>query len=136
MSDFRRVTDDLSVSPQIGVDDVAAAAAAGFRTIINNRPDGEEPGQPSGHEIEAAAREAGLAYFHVPVRGGPTPDQVETTGKIFAEAQGPILAFCRSGTRSIVTWSLAEATSGAKGRDELVALGRGAGYDLSGVLGG
>jgi uncharacterized protein (TIGR01244 family) len=136
MADFRRVTDQISVSPQIGLADVAAAAQAGFRTIINNRPDGEEPGQPSGHEIEAAAREAGLAYYHIPVRGGPTAEQVETTGKVLAQAQGPILAFCRSGTRSIVTWSLSQAVSGARSRDELIALGRQAGYDLSGPLGG
>ncbi|MFC3071006.1 TIGR01244 family sulfur transferase [Phenylobacterium soli] len=136
MTDFRRVTDDISVSPQIAVADVEAAAAAGFKTIINNRPDGEDPSQPSGHEIEAAARAAGLAYFHVPVRGGPTPEQVETMGRIFAEAQHPVLAFCRSGTRSIVTWSLSQALSGGHSRDELIALGHGAGYDLSGPLGG
>src|SRR4051812_12117913 len=106
MTDFRRVTDDISVAPQISVADVDAAASAGFRTIINNRPDGEDPAQPSGHEIEAAAQAAGLAYFHIPVRGGPTPEQVETTARILEQAQGPILAFCRSGTRSIVTWSL------------------------------
>ena len=136
MSDFRRVTDQLSVAPQIRVDEVEEAARAGFRTIINNRPDGEEPSQPSGHEIEAAAREAGLAYFHIPVRGGPTPEQVETTGNVVAQAQGPVLAFCRSGTRSIVTWSLSQAASGASDRQELIGLARQAGYDLSGVLGG
>jgi uncharacterized protein (TIGR01244 family) len=136
MADFRHVTDQISVSPQIGPVEVAEAARQGFRTIINNRPDGEDPAQPSGHEIEAAAREAGLAYFHIPVRGGPTPEQVETTGKVLAQAPAPVLAFCRSGTRSIVTWSLSQAGSGAKSREELVALGRQAGYDLSGPLGG
>jgi uncharacterized protein (TIGR01244 family) len=120
MTDFRRVTDQLSVAPQIRVEDVARAAQAGFRTIVNNRPDGEEPGQPTSGEIEAAATAAGLAYVHIPVRGGPTPDQVE--------------AFCRSGTRSIVTWSVGEALAGARPRDELVQLGADAGYDLSGVL--
>lgn len=136
MTDFRHVTDQLSVSPQILPDDVDRAAGLGFRTIINNRPDGEDPTQPSGYEIEAAAQQAGLAYFHIPVRGGPTPEQVETTQKVFQEAPGPVLAFCRSGTRSIVTWSLAQALAGAYGRDELIGLGRAAGYDLSGVLGG
>lgn len=136
MSDFRRVTDDLSVAPQISVADVQAAADQGFKTLINNRPEGEDPAQPSGHEIEAAAREAGLAYFHIPVRGGPTPEQVETTGRVMAEAAKPVLAFCRSGTRSIVTWSLAQAQSGARSREELIGLGRAAGYDLSGPLGG
>jgi len=136
MSDFRRVTDDIFVSPQISVAEVDAAARAGFRTIINNRPDGEDLSQPAGDEIEAAARAAGLAYFHVPVRGGPTPEQVEITGEVLAQAQGPVLAFCRSGTRSIVTWSLCQAVSGTMSRQELIGLGRQAGYDLSGVLGG
>lgn len=135
MADFRPVTEDISVAPQISVDDVDEAARQGFRTIINNRPDNEEPGQPAGHQIEAAAKAAGLAYFHVPVRGSPTPEQVETTNRILAEAPAPVLAFCRSGTRSIITWSLGQAVSGARGRDELKALGREAGYDLSGVFG-
>ncbi|WP_309092753.1 TIGR01244 family sulfur transferase [Phenylobacterium sp.] len=136
MSDFRRVTDDFTTAPQISVDDVEEAARQGFRTIINNRPDNEQPGQPSSHEIEAAARAAGIAYFHIPVVGGPTPQQVETTQRILEDAAKPVLAFCRSGTRSIVTWSLSQAASGARPRDELVQLGRQAGYDLSGVLGG
>lgn len=135
MADFRPVTEDLSVAPQISVEDVQEAARQGFRTIINNRPDNEEPGQPSGHQIEAAAKAAGLEYFHVPVRGAPTPEQVETTNRILADAPAPVLAYCRSGTRSITTWSLGQAVSGARGRDELKALGRQAGYDLSGVLG-
>jgi uncharacterized protein (TIGR01244 family) len=136
MADIRRVTEDISVAPQISVSDVEEAARAGFKTIINNRPDGEAPDQPSGHEIEAAAKAAGLAYFHIPVRGGPTPEQVVTTGRVLAEADKPVLAFCRSGTRSIVTWSLCQAAAGEKSREELVGLGRAAGYDLSGVLGG
>jgi uncharacterized protein (TIGR01244 family) len=136
MSQFRRVTDQISVSPQISVDDVDAAARQGFRLIVNNRPDGEDPTQPSGHEIEAAAAAAGLAYVHIPVRGGPSREQVETMRQVIADADGPTLAFCRSGTRSIVTWAIGEAMSGARGRDELVQLGRGAGYDLSGVLPG
>ncbi|MGA0607867.1 TIGR01244 family sulfur transferase [Phenylobacterium sp. VNQ135] len=136
MSDFRRVTDDFTTAPQISVEDVEEAARQGFRTIINNRPDDEQPGQPSSREIEAAARAAGIAYFHIPVVGGPTPQQVETTQRILEDAARPVLAFCRSGTRSIVTWSLSQAASGAKPRDELVRLGRDAGYDLSGVLGG
>ena len=136
MSDFRRVTDDLSVAPQISVADVAEAARRGFKTVINNRPDGEEPGQPSGAEIAAAALAAGLAYHHIPVRGGPTPEQVEATGVVLQDAEVPVLAFCRSGTRSIVTWSICQATTGAMARGDLVGLGREAGYDLSGVLGG
>jgi uncharacterized protein (TIGR01244 family) len=136
MSDFRRVTEDLSVAPQISVADVAEAARQGFKLIINNRPDGESPDQTPGAEIEAAARAAGLDYLYLPVTGGPTPAQVEAERAALAEAQGPVLAYCRSGTRSIVTWSLGQASSGARSREDLVGLGREAGYDLRGVLGG
>jgi uncharacterized protein (TIGR01244 family) len=136
MANFKRVTDDISVAPQISVADVAEAARAGFKGIINNRPDDEEPGQPTSAQIEAAAREAGLAYAHVPVRGSPGPAEVEAVREIVDAADGPLLAFCRSGTRSIVTWSIGEAQAGARPRGEIVALGRDAGYDLSGVLGG
>lgn len=135
MSDFRRVTDDLSVAPQIRLEDVEEAARQGFRLIINNRPDDEEPGQPKSREFEAAAAQAGLAYVHIPVRGSPTPEQVETERQVLEQHSGPVLAFCRSGTRSIVTWSIGQAMSGARDRGELVQLGREAGYDLSGVLG-
>jgi len=136
MSDFRRVTDDFTTAPQISVADVAEAARLGFKTLISNRPDGEEPGQPSAAEFAAAAQAAGLAFIHIPVRGGPTPEQVEQTKAVLAEAEGPVLAFCRSGTRSIVTWSISQAETGERTPAELVGLGRTAGYDLSGVLGG
>lgn len=136
MADFRAVTGDISVSPQISVDDVAEAARQGFRTIINNRPDGEDAAQPPARDIEAAARAAGLAYFHVPVTGRPTPEQVRTTERILAETSKPVLAFCRTGNRSILTWSLGQAESGARSRGELIELGRRAGYDLSQALGG
>jgi uncharacterized protein (TIGR01244 family) len=136
MSDFRRVTDEISVSPQISVADVGEAARLGFKLIINNRPDGEDPSQPSGAQIEAAARAAGLDYAYVPVRGMPTPDQVEAEHDLLAQAGGPVLAYCRSGTRSIVTWSLGQAQAGDRPRDELVSLGAQAGYDLSGLLRG
>jgi uncharacterized protein (TIGR01244 family) len=135
MTDFRRVTDSLSVSPQIALDDLGRAAAEGFVLVINNRPDDEEPGQPSSAQVEAAAKAAGLAYVHVPVRGGPNADQVEAVRHAVEAAEGPVLAFCRSGTRSIVTWSIGQAISGSEDRDTLVRLGAEAGYDLSGVLG-
>ena len=136
MPDFRRVTDDFTTAPQIGVADVAAAAAMGFTTIICNRPDGEDPGQPTAAEVAAAAKAAGLTYVHIPFSGPPGPAQVEAMAAAVAEAPGPVLAYCRSGTRSITCWSIGQAMSGAFGRGELVGLGRAAGYDLSGALGG
>lgn len=135
MTQFRRVTDQFSVSPQIAVDDVAQAAAQGVVLIINNRPDGEDPAQPQGAEIEAAARAAGLEYVVIPVRGGPDAAQVQAQREAVEAAQGPVLAYCRSGTRSIVTWAIGQAQSGAMDRQTLIALGAEAGYDLSGVLG-
>ncbi|WP_332772557.1 TIGR01244 family sulfur transferase [Phenylobacterium sp.] len=134
MTEFRRVTDDLSVSPQIALDDLARAKSEGFKLVINNRPDGEDPSQPTSAEVEAAARALGLDYVHIPVRGGPTPDQVEANHLAVEQAGGPVLAFCRSGTRSIVTWSLGEFQADARTRDELVELGAQAGYDLSGAF--
>ena len=112
MTPFRQVTDQFSTSPQISEADVAAAAAQGFVLIINNRPDGEDPAQPTGAVIEAAARSAGLDYVAIPVRGGPTSEQVAAVRDAIDQADGPVLAYCRSGTRSIVTWALGQAQAG------------------------
>jgi len=134
MSDFRKVTERLSVSPQISVEDVAGAAREGFGLIINNRPDGEAPGQPTSAEISAAADAAGVAYLYVPVVGAPTLAQAQAVKAALDEAGGRALAFCRSGTRSINTWALGEAAAGAAS-DELIAAGANAGYDLRPLLG-
>lgn len=133
MADIRPITDDFAVAPQIELGDLQDVAARGYRLVINNRPDGEAPGQPTSAEMEVAARAAGLDYRHIPVRGGPGPAEVFALRDAVTGAPGPVLAYCRSGTRSIVTWSLAQLTSGAP-RDDLIQLGREAGYDLSGVL--
>jgi len=134
MADIRRVTPEFAVAPQLTADDMAEAARQGFTLVINNRPDGEAEDQPSSAEMQRAAEAAGLAYHHIPVRGGPTEEQVAAVARAVAEAKGPVLAFCRSGTRSIVTWSIGRAMDGAD-RALLIAEGRNAGYDLSGVLG-
>lgn len=136
MSDFRRVNDRLSVSPQLSVADVAEAKAKGFKTIINNRPDGEAPDQPASAQIEAAAKAAGLKYIHIPVRGmPPSPDLADETCKAIEASEGPVLAFCRTGTRSISCYSLGKHAQGHD-RDELVATAANAGYDLSNVIPG
>jgi uncharacterized protein (TIGR01244 family) len=135
MTPFRQVTDQFSTSPQISEADVATAAAQGFVLIINNRPDGEDPAQPTGAVIEAAARSAGLDYVAIPVRGGPTSEQVAAVREAIDQADGPVLAYCRSGTRSIVTWAIGQAQAGTLEPDTLIALGAQAGYDLSGIVG-
>ncbi len=135
MPDIRSVTKSFAVSPQISVDDVAAVASTGFRLIINNRPDDEAPGQPTSAEIETAADAVGLSYVHIPMRGLPTPEQVAACDEAVRKADGPVLAFCRSGTRSITIWALAQASTKSLTRDELIRLGAQAGYDLTGALG-
>jgi uncharacterized protein (TIGR01244 family) len=134
MSEIKTVTPGFAVAPQLAPADMAAAAAHGFTLVINNRPDGEAPGQPSGAEMAAAAEAAGLKYVAIPVRGGPTPDQVAAMRAVVDAADGPVLAYCRSGTRSIFTWSLGEAAAGSRSRAELIALGQAAGYDLTPAL--
>lgn len=97
---IRQITEDYSVSPQITPEDVAAIKAAGFRSVICNRPDNEEPGQPSAEEIGKAVRAAGLAFRWVPVISGQmTAGNVEDQAKALDELEGPVFAYCRTGTR-------------------------------------
>lgn len=125
---MRRLDQTTFVSVrQLTVGDVDEAAAAGIRLIVNNRPDGEEPGQPSSAQIEAATRAAGLDYRHIPIAAGFPPERVEAMAR--ALEQGPVLAFCRSGTRSTYLWALARAERGAPAA-ESVAAAAAAGYDL------
>lgn len=122
------------VAGQIRPEDVLGLAAAGIGTIVNNRPDGEEAGQPAAAEIEAAARAAGLGYRHIPVSGALAPDRVEAMAAVLEQAEGKVLAFCRSGTRSAFLWALAEASRGADPA-VLVEQAAAAGYDLSPIRG-
>jgi uncharacterized protein (TIGR01244 family) len=129
---MRRLDESTFVAVrQVTVGDVDEAAAAGIRLIVNNRPDAEEPDQPSSAEIEAAARAAGLDYRHLPIAGGFPPDRVEAMAE--ALEQGPVLLFCRSGTRSTWLWALARASRGADG-ESLVGRAAEAGYDLRPLL--
>ncbi len=126
---FNTLDASLSASPQLTPDDVAAAAAQGFRTIIDLRPDGEEPGQPAAATIEAAAREHGLAFVHIPVVSGQVGDtQVDAMAEAMAAQPGPALGYCRSGTRVATLWALTQG--GKTDADKLINTARGAGYDL------
>jgi uncharacterized protein (TIGR01244 family) len=98
--DVRQITESYSVSPQITPDEIAAIKAAGFKTVICNRPDGEQSGQPSHETIKAAVEAAGLAFRYIPVISGQmTMENVEDQAAALDEVQGPVLAYCRSGTR-------------------------------------
>lgn len=133
MADIRTINESVSVAPQITVDDIAAIKAAGFVAIVNNRPDEEEAGQPAGDAIRAAAEAAGLAYVAIPItHAGFSHPQIDAMTQALTAADGPVLAYCRSGTRSCNLWALAEAKAGGDSA-ELVEKAAGAGYDLSGI---
>ncbi|SEK76718.1 sulfide:quinone oxidoreductase [Roseivivax marinus] len=130
--DIRKIDDRLSVSPQITADDVTALAAEGYRAIICNRPDGEGSDQPSFEEIERAAHENGMEARYIPVTSGMVEDgHARAFDAALRELPGPVLAYCRSGTRSATLWSLAEAED--RPLPEILAKTRAAGYDMSGV---
>lgn len=133
MSDFRRLSDTMLASPQIAVADVSTAQAMGVTLIVNNRPDEEEPGQLPGAAIEAAARAAGLDYLAISItRAGFSLPQVEAMASALARAQGSVLGYCRSGTRSTLLWALAETMRG-EDPDALARAAADAGYDLAPV---
>jgi uncharacterized protein (TIGR01244 family) len=130
---FRMIDDLTFVSPQITAADVAAAQAQGITLIINNRPDGEEPDAPQGAEIEAAARAAGIGYVAIPVtHAGFSQPQVDAMLAALDNAEGPVLAYCRSGTRSTLLWALASAKLGEP-KSDLQRKAAAAGYDLTPV---
>ncbi len=130
---FRELTDMIFVSPQISLADVDTACALGVTLIVNNRPEGEAEDQIPGSEIELAARAAGLDYVAIPIsHSGFSQPQVEAMAVALEKADGKVLAYCRSGTRSTLLWALAEASEGAD-PDSLTEVAAVAGYDLAPV---
>lgn len=130
MSDPVRLNEHVWACGQITPEELPALAARlGLRRVVNNRPDHEEPGQPTGAEIRAAAEAAGLDYLEAPVRGMPDPETVARVSDWLAEP-APTLMFCRSGMRSAALWAMARSAGGADA-DTLRAQALAAGYDLS-----
>ncbi|MEA1081983.1 TIGR01244 family sulfur transferase [Marinobacter qingdaonensis] len=130
--DFRKIDDSISVAPQLSVADVAEAARLGFKTLVANRPDQEEFGQPAMADIEAAAREHGLEWVYMPVESGNiTDDDIDRFAPMIRAAEKPVLAFCRSGTRCTVLWALSAARDTSA--QEIFTKARNAGYDISGL---
>ena len=126
------LNEHIWVSGQIDPQELAALAARlGVSRVVNNRPDHEEPGQPTSAEVRTAAEAAGLDYMEAPVRGLPDPDTVARVGEWLTEP-APTLMFCRSGMRSAAAWAMAERQRGADA-DTLRAQALAAGYDLSRV---
>jgi uncharacterized protein (TIGR01244 family) len=108
---LRAVAPDVCVAPQLTPEAMAEAARAGFRSVVNNRPDFEHgPDQPTNADIEAAARAAGLEYRFLPVASGhQTPEEIAAFARMLADLPRPILAFCRSGSRSARLYMQAQA---------------------------
>lgn len=128
--DIRKIDDRLAAAPQIALEDMKAIAGLGYRSVVSNRPDDEEPGQPTAAQVKAAAEAEGLAFRHIPVTGGSMgPEAVAAMRAALDELPGPILGFCRSGTRTTCLWGLANA--GKRPAGELIETARAAGYDLS-----
>ena len=128
----KKLTERVSVAPQISPNDMSAIAAAGYRAIICNRPDGEGADQPSFEEIEIAAKAAGIEARYVPVQSGMVHDEdVTAFGAALAELQRPVLAYCRTGTRSATLWSFHESKK--RPMADILARTQAAGYDMTGV---
>lgn len=124
------VTETFAVAPQVQPDDMRELADGGYRTVICNRPDGEEPDQPAVAAMGEAARAVGIAFHHIPVSGGAFPsDAVEAFARVRGDADGKVLAYCRTGTRSITLDALANADRSSA--DVRIERARLAGYDLS-----
>jgi uncharacterized protein (TIGR01244 family) len=127
---IRQLDDKTLVSGQIEPDQIAELKRQGVTMIVNNRPEGEEPGQPTGAEIEQAAEAEGVAYRAIPIRRGIGPADVEAMAEALAATDGKLLAYCRSGTRSILAWAVARRHEGAS-IEELQEAAARAGVDLT-----
>lgn len=130
---IRTIDQTISVAPQIAPGDLPDIVAAGFVHLVNNRPDDEEADQPSGATMRDAAAAAGLGYSEIPItHAGFSGNQLAAMADVLAAAGGPVLAFCRSGTRSCNLWALARAQAGDDPAG-LTAKAAAAGYDLRGI---
>lgn len=132
--DLKHISAELSVSPQVAPSDMGTVAAEGFRSVICNRPDAEGPDQPSFAEVEAAAKDAGLETRYLPIVSGTVRDEdAQDFAAAMKELPGPVLAYCRSGTRSATLWSLSQAQK--RPVSEILAMTKAAGYDMNGLVG-
>ena len=124
-----KLTETLAVSPQITPAEVAEVAAAGYRVLINNRPDGEEASQPRNADIAEAAAAAGLEYHYMPVNALDFPGRdFQAMCELMADEDKPVLAFCRTGTRCTNLWVASKA---GEAREAAIHAARQLGFDLS-----
>ena len=125
------LTERFAVASQIGAGDIAEIAAAGYRVLINNRPDGEQEGQLSSHDARQQAEALGIEYHYLPFTAATlTLAQIEQFERLLADARGPILAHCRSGTRCCLVWSITELRKGAGDAEGLIRQGADRGFSI------
>lgn len=126
------LTENLAVAPQIVLADIPDIAALGYRTLINNRPDAEEPGQLAASEARAAAERSGLAYEYFPVTAATlTVAEINAFDRMLASLEGPVLAHCRSGTRCYLLWAATQVRAGNASADSLIRQASERGFDIS-----
>jgi sulfide:quinone oxidoreductase len=131
--DARKLSDEFSVSPQVDVSELDEIVKAGFKSVLCNRPDGEEYGQPDYEDVAKAAEGAGLEVRSVPIVSGMvTPQAAQDFAQALEEMPKPILAYCRSGTRCTMLWSLVKYDD--LGAEEILKATQAAGYDMSGLV--
>lgn len=129
----RQLDEKTLVNGQISPDDIAELKALGVTLIVNNRPDGEDVGQPHSEDIEAAAKAAGIDYRHVPIARGMGPSDIEAMREaMHSVGDGKMFAFCRSGNRSTLAWAVAKSEDGVP-REDLNRMANDAGFDLGPV---
>lgn len=133
--DFKKISENYAAKGQVFPQEMGEIADLGFKTIINNRPDGEETGQPEDAALKAAAEAAGLSYVFIPITL-PTlsPDLVTQHHAAIEASDGPVFAFCRSGTRSTILWALTQVCFHGKSISEVTSAAAREGYDLSGMV--
>lgn len=130
--DIRPITDRYSVSPQIEPEDAAAIKAAGITTVICNRPDAEVPPSHQADTMRAAIEAEGLRFEVLPITHQTlTPDRIAQQAALVDASDGPVLAYCASGTRCSILWALSQA--GQQSADDILGAVARAGYDLSGL---
>jgi uncharacterized protein (TIGR01244 family) len=128
------ITDKFFVASQIFSTDLEDLASEGFTTIINNRPDDEELGQPTANAMAADAEAFGFTYTHLPVRGSNISEElVRAFQQALNRSVGPVLAHCRSGTRSLTLWTIGEVLDGHLRTEDVISFGAERGFDLSGA---
>jgi uncharacterized protein (TIGR01244 family) len=134
MTAYAKINDTLSIAGQLALEDFPGVASIGFKTVINNRSCAEEPGQPSSAQEAAAAAAAGLGYAHIPVHAASISEQdVRDMQKALSEAEHPVLAHCRSGTRSLMLYVIGEVLDGRMDRNAVIPFGADIGIDLRGA---